>query len=306
MRNRWIVYQEERFPLVANAVLIGVLTSSVLGYVHILQGLPGLPTVVPGAAAFLSASAFFVQLRIADEFKDAEDDARYRPQRPVPRGLVTLGELRSVALAAATVQLLMALLTGPTLVWLLLGVWAYLAVMIHEFFVPRWIRRHQLTYLATHMVILPLIVVDVSAFGWHDAGPQVLAGLGWYLAASYLLGVVFEIGRKVRPPDQEQEGVDTYSGLWGAVAATRLWAAAILTSGVAALLAARAIGFTVEAAALLTVGGVVVAVAGRVWSRRPETINGKRLEAASAVWVAVTYAAIGIAPLASSTGRGVP
>jgi len=45
------------------------------------------------AAGFASSFLMFALLRIADEFKDAGDDARWRPYRPVPRGLVTLRQL---------------------------------------------------------------------------------------------------------------------------------------------------------------------------------------------------------------------
>ena len=61
------------------------------------------------------ALLFFLQLRIADEFKDFEDDARYRPYRPVPRGLVTLRELAWVGVGAAAIQLALALWLEPSL-----------------------------------------------------------------------------------------------------------------------------------------------------------------------------------------------
>ena len=40
--------------------------------------------------AVVTSFLSFLQLRIADEFKDFDEDSRYRPYRPVPRGLVTL------------------------------------------------------------------------------------------------------------------------------------------------------------------------------------------------------------------------
>ena len=51
--------------------------------------------------AFVTCFLFFLQLRIADEFKDFEEDTRYRPYRPVPRGLVTLRELGWIGGGAA-------------------------------------------------------------------------------------------------------------------------------------------------------------------------------------------------------------
>src|SRR5207247_10262010 len=36
--------------------------------------------------SFVTCLLFFLQLRIADEFKDFEEDSKYRPYRAVPRG----------------------------------------------------------------------------------------------------------------------------------------------------------------------------------------------------------------------------
>jgi len=57
--------------------------------------------------AFGVCLLMFLQLRIADEFKDAAEDARWRPCRPVPRGLVSLKELRGVFILAALIQLVL-------------------------------------------------------------------------------------------------------------------------------------------------------------------------------------------------------
>ena len=43
--------------------------------------------------AGLGRQSNVLQLRLADEFKDFEEDSRYRPYRPVPRGLVSLRDL---------------------------------------------------------------------------------------------------------------------------------------------------------------------------------------------------------------------
>src|SRR5207244_2784241 len=99
----------------------------------------------------------FLQLRIADEFKDFEEDARYRPYRPVPRGLVTLRELGRLGAAAALIQLFLALVLDPSLVLLLAVAWIYLALMSKEFFVGEWLKQHPIPYLISHMVIIPLV-----------------------------------------------------------------------------------------------------------------------------------------------------
>src|SRR6476469_5679018 len=131
---RWWVYQRERFPLVAHAPLIAAFSSAAVCLSALLRG-ESRPRAASPVVAFVTALCFFFQLRVADEFKDAEDDARHRPYRPVPRGLVTLRELGSLGVAAALVQLGAALWFDVRLVPLLLAVWAYMALMSKEFFV---------------------------------------------------------------------------------------------------------------------------------------------------------------------------
>src|SRR6266480_1250826 len=101
--GRWWVYQRERFPVVAHGVLIAAFSSSAVSYSALLRGQR--PRMASIAVAFVTCFLFFLQLRIADEFKDFEEDSRWRPYRPVPRGLIRLEELGVVFGMAAAIQL---------------------------------------------------------------------------------------------------------------------------------------------------------------------------------------------------------
>ncbi len=114
--TRWITYQRERFPLLAHGPLVAAFSVSAVCFSRLVRGEPGLPPPASLVVAFVTALIFFLQLRIADEFKDFEDDARYRPYRPVPRGLVTLRELGWIGVGGAAIQLALALWLHPPLV----------------------------------------------------------------------------------------------------------------------------------------------------------------------------------------------
>jgi 4-hydroxybenzoate polyprenyltransferase len=203
--NRWIVYQRERFPLAAHAPLVAAFSASAVCFSSLVRGQIAAPPLSTLAVAFVTSLLFFLQLRIADEFKDFEDDSRHRPYRPVPRGLVTLRELAWIGGAAAGVQLLLALALDPTIVWLLAIAWVYLALMTREFFAPRWLKRHPVVYMTSHMAILPLVDLYATACDWWVAGHHRLPrGLYWFLIVSYLNGLVIEIGRKTRVPIDEE------------------------------------------------------------------------------------------------------
>ena len=126
--NRWIVYQQERFPLAAHAPLVAAFSASAVCYSALVRGATTAPPWRSFLAAFVTSLVFFLQLRIADEFKDFEEDSRYRPYRPVPRGLVTLRELATLFVILVLIQLALALWLSVRLIPLLLITWTYLAL----------------------------------------------------------------------------------------------------------------------------------------------------------------------------------
>lgn len=292
--HRWWIYQKERFPLLAHGPLIAAFSACAVSFAALLRGAPA-PGWQAYATAFGVCLLLFLQLRIADEFKDAEDDARWRPYRPVPRGLVSLGELRTGFVLAAAAQLGLALALAPGLAWVLLLAWAYLALMSVEFGCRRWLKRHPVVYLLSHMGIMPLVDFFGTACEWLPRGHGAPAGLGWFLTASFGNGLVIEIGRKLRRPEAEEEGVETYSRLWGPAGGAAVWLAAMGVTLVCAGLAAARIGFalpvwTVLGAAL----GVATVLAWRFWRGR---LSGKHLEAMAGGWTLALYLMLGLVPL---------
>ena len=109
--SRLWIYQKERFPLAGYLPLVAAFTFSAASYSRICRGGEGFVPWTRLIAGIATSFGIFLLLRLFDEFKDAEDDAAYRPYRPVPRGLVTLRELgRLIVLVIAAMILLNALL----------------------------------------------------------------------------------------------------------------------------------------------------------------------------------------------------
>ena len=299
MANRWWVYQRERFPVLVHGPLIAALSFGAVSVSSVLRGQARLPEAGSFLVAFASTFLFFLQLRIADEFKDRDTDARYRAYRPVPRGLVSLRELGGVAALGAFLQLGLALWLRPSLALLLTLVWLYLGLMWKEFFAREHLTTHPITYLWTHMLILPLITLYATACEWHTASASLPSGLAWLLVASFFSGLVIEIGRKIRAPEDEEPGVDTYSRLWGRRTATLAWWGAMCLAAVSSLLVARRIGM---AAALGGLFGLGLAAAGiAVWRflDRPTPERARLFEPISGLWTLFVYLGLGVSPYGS-------
>ena len=302
--RRWVVYQRERFPLAGHAPLVAAFSGSAVCLSSMLRGRIAVPPISSLVVAFVTSLLFFLQLRIADEFKDFEEDSRYRPYRPVPRGLVTLAELRRIGIAAACVQLGLALWLEPTLVVMLLATWAYLALMSVEFFVPAWLRAHPIAYMLSHMAIMPLIDLYATACDWRVAGlSSPPDGLVWFLIVSFFNGIVVEIGRKIRSADAEEEGVETYSVLWGRPKAVATWIGAIVVTAICAFQVARHIEMAAAIGAVLAVLVMICAAVGASFSSSPTRRGGKLIELASGIWTLLMYLSLGAIPLAVAVWR---
>ncbi|MGI9174062.1 MAG: UbiA family prenyltransferase [Rhodothermales bacterium] len=289
---RWWIYQRERFPLLAHGPLVMAFSLSALSVSSGLRGTSGF-SFGAGAVALGSSLIFFLLLRVAYEFKDFADDCRYRPYRPVQRGLVSLRELGVLGVGAAAVQLALALALSPNLIPLLIGVWGYFALMSAEFFAPERLRRRPLLYLVSHMAIVPLIDLYATACDWLVAGAPPPAGLEWFCAASFFNGIVIEIGRKVRAPEDEEAGVETYTALWGRPRAMLAWTFALvlaaLTGSVTGVLLGAGWLLAGVFAAFCLVGGVLAA-----WFVRRPAGRAKTVEAFSGGWTLTLYLGLGL------------
>jgi 4-hydroxybenzoate polyprenyltransferase len=294
--NRWWVYQRERFPILAHGPLVAAFSASAVCFSTQLRGSLS-SSAVSFAVAFVGSLASFLLLRIADEFKDAEEDARFRPYRPVPRGLVTLPELARVGVVLGVIQLALAAFIGARLIGLLVVIWVYFALMSREFFARAWLKARPVVYLFSHMLIMPLIDWFATGCDWVRAGTGMPPGLFWFLAASFCNGVVIELGRKIRAPEQEENGVETYSFLWGRRVAVAAWLTAQAATLACAVVAARQIEFAVPM--LLVLGTVWIAgvVLGVIFLRRTSGRLARGIETFSGVWTLVLYLTIGVAPL---------
>lgn len=282
-------YQAERFPLAQHGPLVAAFSACAVIFPTLLDGgtLPGWQAF---AGAFIVCLIFFLQLRIADEFKDNDEDSEFRPYRAVPRGLIKLRELGALFAIGAVIQAAVAWYLAPALMIILGIAWLYLMLMSVEFFARDWLKARPITYLWTHMLIMPLVDLFATACYWIPAnshpGPPLVA----FLAASFANGLVIEVGRKCRQPADEETGVPTYSKLWGANRASTVWIGCQIATMIFAVTAAAAAG------SHWLVGGVLgVALAWSISRRHAfvSGVHGKTIETASGVWTLALYLSLG-------------
>lgn len=295
------VYQAERFPLGRTAVLCAVFAgASVSVSAHLAQRpAPGLPAYL---AAFVITLAFFFQLRVLDEIKDKEDDARFRPERPIPRGLVRLDTIIALGVTSALLAALAALAVDVRLIGLLALAWGWMTVMSFEFFVPHWLKARPFVYLVSHMAVMPLIDLVITGAEWTPHGSPVPA-LSLFLVLSFANGCVLEIGRKLWAPGSERDGVETYSRVLGPDRGALLWLVCLAIAFGLLI----AVGWATRTPWLTgAIGLAGAAYAGRaalLYRSEATPRRAKALEDASGLWVFACYGAAGFAPFAGALLR---
>lgn len=292
-------YQAERFPVFKHGALIAAFGTSAICLSALLRG--AAPSPMALAVAVLVLFGLFFQLRVADEHKDNEEDTKFRPERPVPRGLVTLKELRAVAIVVALAQIALTALLDWTLLIPLLAVWAWLAIMTKELFVPKWLKARPLIYMVSHMAIMPLIDLYATACDWWPAGYALHEGFGLTLGAFLLLslinGTVIEIARKSWAPEQEREGVETYSKLWKPQnAGIAVMSVVLIGLALSAFVNVR------SGASIWLLGALMLVSAWSAWcaidyAGTPTPKTAKAMETASGIFVLANYLLLGVIPL---------
>ena len=236
------IYLNERFPLGKNSIFVLIFTLS--GYIYtgllynskIINQIFSKEIKVPMpwhkiAALFIIIFMFFLQLRITDEFKDYEEDLKYRAYRPVQRGVISLKTLRKIGIATVIIQIMLAHVIDPEIIYFMIFVWIYMFLMAKEFFIKEWLTKRILIYALSHVVIMifiTLVIVNATQYIILGEAENIFkfGALQWYrhnidialiplFTLNYLNGIVLEIGRKTRRADEEEHGVQTYSKLWG-------------------------------------------------------------------------------------------
>jgi 4-hydroxybenzoate polyprenyltransferase len=221
--GRWGAYLAERFPPLSHGTLILSFYSSNQFLAHALTT-PGEPMRYDARSlmGYLVVLAVFLHLRIFDDHKDYDEDCRHFPKRVLQRGVVSLRDLKWLLALVLLVELGLGALRGPAALVSTLLVLAFSLLMLKEFFARDWLKRHFLIYATTHMLIMPLLALLVFSFA---TGLSFWQAPGWfwlYAFVGFFVAFNWEVSRKIRAPEQEIEGVDSYTRLFGTYGAANL------------------------------------------------------------------------------------
>lgn len=296
--TRLYQYQKERFPFLMNGLMIIAFTFSAASFSRLCRDENGFIALYVFVAGAVTSFLFFFLLRIFDEFKDYEKDCTCQPYRPVPRGLITLKELKWLALGIILFIIILNTFLMPVMLVSVALVMTYMFFMTKEFFVKQWLIKHPLTYLWTHMLIMPLIDFYTTGLDWLNEGIQPPEGLIFFLLVTYFNGVIIEVGRKIKCKETEETGVETYSALYGLHKATIGWLGVLIVTYVLAIKACLAAGSGIICILVLTFFVILCAAPAMLFYHFKTTNWSKGIEISSGIWTVAMYLTLGGVPMA--------
>lgn len=295
--RRFFVYQKERFPFLAHGLLITSFTFSAISYSRISRRQENFIDFSDFLIGIFITFSFFLLVRIFDEFKDQKEDAKYRKYLPVPRGLISLNELQVVGWIVAISQILIITVLQPKMAFLYGIVMTYLLLMRVEFFVANWLKKRQLTYAISHMLIIPLIDFYASGLDWKLENSGLHTGLVWFFGVSFFNGFVLELGRKIRTPQDEEEGIMSYTKYFGTRKGVWVWLMLLSITLLWAIGASLYANYGLISIVILASLFVVCALPGMLFLKNPSTKMSKLIEYSSALWTLIMYFSLGGIPM---------
>ena len=210
--QRLNAYISERFPLHSHLcmVVIYFLANQFLAQV---LGNPGQPLRIGWftALGMLFLLCIFFHLRVFDEHKDYDDDIKHYPERILSRGIITLRDLKILGGIAIIVEIICAAVSGWSAV-VAVGITIFFSwIMLHEFFVKKWLKAHFIIYAISHMLIMPLMTATIFSFTMRRPFWEAPFLFWAYAAADFFAFANWEISRKIKLAEDEIDGVSSYS-----------------------------------------------------------------------------------------------
>jgi 4-hydroxybenzoate polyprenyltransferase len=234
-------YLNQRFPLVGHGILIISYYSSNQFLAEVLTHPDDrLKYTIGSLFGAITLFCMFFHLRVFDEHKDYADDLKHYPDRVLQRGLITLKDLKTLGAIAIGLELILSAVWMPqgkpaALIAVLVAI-GFSVLMLKEFFVGDWLKRNFLVYAVSHMLIMPLFAMVVFSFTTGEYFWHAPTWFWIYAFVGFFVTVNWEISRKIRAPEQEIEGVDSYTKIFGTYgAAYAVLVVRVIDTGIVAL-----------------------------------------------------------------------
>lgn len=286
LASRWWIFTRERFPLASHLAMTVVFTLANVGLAGHAAGVTLSAQRV--AIALLLTLSFLFRLRCFDEIKDYRTDLRLNPHRPLPRGVLTLRQVKVMIGVLTVAEIVLAFSCGMAVLASHLLALAYSFLMYREFFIGAYLRPRLTTYAVTHTFSLLLLGWSLASLALGKFIVQLPIIVLLFGLVNWMLFNVFEFARKSWAAGEETPGADSYTLRYGIPGAVLLTLSQVV---VALLVLAGALRVVVGNVFMITevIISLVLASAGLSFMRRPQPTQAKIFRLSAAVFLLLFY-----------------
>jgi len=210
----WPTFIKERFPPLAHSPMI-----IVFALAHFLSfKTPQAPAqTLQFFLALLFSTLFFFKLRLFDEIKDYQTDLKLNPTRPLPRGILSLTQVKKMIVKIISFEILIIILFhrlnhALSSAFFALTAISYSFLMYKEFFIGKFLRPHLTTYAITHTFVSVLLSLALAMFFSPKTNPGQLI---LFALSAWAYFNLFEFARKTFATSEERQQVESYSKTFG-------------------------------------------------------------------------------------------
>ena len=207
-RSKWLQFFIERFDPLSHLVMI---TLFIAGHMAIV----GKQVSLDALLLFLGTTIFFFKLRCFDEVKDLDLDMKINASRPLPRGLLSVFDMKDAIVLCVIFENIMFYSINLNSGLAMSIASLYSLIMYKEFFLGDWFRDKLTSYATAHTLVT--ILLSLSIFCALDGREfySLRSELYFFSIVSWLLFNIFELGRKTFLQSEERDQVESYSKVWG-------------------------------------------------------------------------------------------
>ncbi len=214
MIKRLSIYYREMFPIIPR-LLLGVIVFLEIHFLILLNyGVDHFDLGIQELVCIYTIFAFYMWLRIADDFKDYEHDKRLFADRPLPSGRVKKKDLLISCWFFQIVAIVLNLLYMNNLVFFVI-LYGYGYLMSRWFFHKHKIQTNLILAIITHnpvQIFVNLYVISFTLIKYQLKYNTWVVLLVMFTL--YFPSLIWEVSRKIRAPKDETE-YTTYSKIFG-------------------------------------------------------------------------------------------
>lgn len=287
--SKWLIFINERFSPLAYLAMIASFLFAHYALVNIVA--PGVEVTLASTILLaVGATAFFLKLRLYDEVKDYGNDLEAYPNRPLPRGLLTVADVKKGIAVCLSVELLAFWFLGLAPLLAMTITVLYSLLMYNEFFLREYLRLRLTAYALAHTAVSVLLSLAIYSGISNQFIWQLDPAAYFFALSSWCLFNIFEFGRKTFSSEEERAAVESYSKLYGRFGAVSL--TGVMVIGMVSLLYFTPLVYLAGFWPFMVTASVFLGATALAYAFYDKLLLGKIYRAASSVFIIVIYGGI--------------